>query len=45
LHLPVLEEHDTNGFESRAGGMVDYVKTLHKSIDNDFQGWQIKNKA
>ncbi|KAI6819026.1 FAD/NAD(P)-binding domain-containing protein [Hortaea werneckii] len=23
-----------------AGGMVDYVESLHKSLDNDYQSWQ-----
>jgi len=23
-----------------SGGMVEYVNTLHRSLENDFQGWK-----
>lgn len=24
-----------------AGGMVEYVDSLHKSLENDYQGWNV----
>ena len=29
----------------RAGGMPEYVDSLNKSLENNFQGWKIEEKA
>jgi len=28
-----------------AGGMVDYVDSLHKSLENNYQGWHVEKDA
>jgi hypothetical protein len=32
---------DVACFLSWAGGMPEYVESLHKSLDNNYQGWNV----
>lgn len=30
---------------SRAGGMVEYLDSLDKSLENNYQGWRVEKGA